>query len=81
MRRGDFNGTALSSDWSLVRPSGNLVVSNGSVKIPMEATDIYQTTNTARDLVLRDLPDGPFVATTKVTAPINRQYQSEQDDE
>ena len=42
----------------------------------MEATDLYQTTNTARDLVLTDLPEGPFVATTKVTAPINRQYQS-----
>jgi PKD repeat protein len=72
----DFNGTALSSDWSVVRPSGNLTVSGGSVKIPMEGTDLYQTTNTARDLVLTDLPDGPFVATTKVTAPINRQYQS-----
>ena len=73
----DFNGQALASPpWSVVRPSGNLVVSNGSLKIPMEATDLYQTTNTARDLVLRDLPSGPFVATTKVTAPINRSYQS-----
>ena len=72
----DFNGSALSSDWGTVRPSGNLTVSGGSVNIPMEATDLYQTTNTARDLVLTDLPEGPFVATTKVTAPINRQYQS-----
>ncbi|MCY4727721.1 ThuA domain-containing protein [Nocardioides sp. STR2] len=72
----DFNGSTLSSDWSVVRPSGNLTVSGGSVKIPMEGTDLYQTTNTARDLVLTDLPDGPFVATTKVTAPVNRQYQS-----
>ncbi|MCF6376869.1 ThuA domain-containing protein [Nocardioides KLBMP 9356] len=72
----DFNGSALGNDWSLVRPSGNLTVSNGSVKIPLEATDLYQTTNTARDLVLRTLPSGGFVATTKVTAPINRSYQS-----
>ena len=72
----EFDGSALSSDWGTVRPSGNLTVSGGSVKIPMEATDLYQTTNTARDLVLTDLPEGPFVATTKVTAPINRQYQS-----
>ncbi|MCP3420983.1 ThuA domain-containing protein [Nocardioides pinisoli] len=72
----DFDGNALDSDWTTVRPSGNLTVSGGSVKIPMEATDLYQTTNTARDLVLTDLPDGPFVATTKVTAPINRSYQS-----
>ena len=72
----EFNGSALGSDWGTVRPSGNLTVSGGSVNIPMEATDLYQTTNTARDLVLTDLPEGPFVATTKVTAPINRQYQS-----
>ena len=72
----DFNGSGLVSDWSVVRPSGNLVVSNGSLKIPLEATDLYQTTNTARDLVLRTLPSGPFVVTTKVTAPINRSYQS-----
>lgn len=71
-----FDGNALGGDWTLVRPSGNLTVSGGSVKIPLEATDLYQTTNTARDLVLTDLPDGPFVVTTKVTAPINRSYQS-----
>jgi len=71
-----FDGSALAPEWTTVRPSGNLTVSGGSVRIPMEATDLYQTTNTARDLVLRDLPAGPFVATTKVTAPINRQYQS-----
>ncbi|WP_318151975.1 ThuA domain-containing protein [Nocardioides hwasunensis] len=73
----EFGGQALASpQWSVVRPSGNLTVSGGSVKIPMEATDLYQTTNTARDLVLTDLPSGPFVVTTKVTAPINRSYQS-----
>ncbi|WP_139984529.1 ThuA domain-containing protein [Nocardioides litoris] len=71
-----FAGNALGTGWSTTRPSGNLTVSGGSVKIPLEATDLYQTTNTARDLVLTDLPDGPFVATTKVTAPINRSYQS-----
>ena len=46
------------------------------MQIPLEATDLYQGTNTARDLVLTDLPDGPFVVTTKVSAPINRSYQS-----
>ena len=71
----DFSGTALDSDWSVVRPSGNLAVANGSVQVPLEATDLYQTINTARDLVLTDLPAGPFVATVKVSAPINRAYQ------
>jgi hypothetical protein len=41
----------------------------------MAGTDLYQTTNTTGDLVLRDLPDGPFQLVTKVTAPIDRQYQ------
>lgn len=71
-----FDGTTLNPDWATIRPSGNLEVSDGSLQIPMEGTDLYQTTNTARDLVLTDLPEGPFVATTKVTAPINRSYQS-----
>jgi len=71
-----FDGSALGSDWDVVRPSGNLEVSDGTVNIPLEATDLYQGTNTARDLVLTDLPDGPFVVTTKVSAPIDRSYQS-----
>lgn len=72
----NFDGNALGEGWDVVRPSGNLSVSGGSVKVPLEATDLYQGTNTARDLVLTDLPDGPFVVTTKVNAPINRSYQS-----
>ena len=45
----EFDGQSLASPpWTVVRPSGNLTVSGGSVKIPMEATDLYQTTNTAR---------------------------------
>ena len=75
-RRGVRRATHWARTGATVRPSGNLTVSGGSVKIPIEATDLYQTTNTARDLVLTDLPDGPFVATTKVTAPINGSYQS-----
>ncbi|MQW74974.1 DUF1349 domain-containing protein [Nocardioides sp. dk4132] len=72
----EFDGSALGSAWDVVRPSGNLEVSDGTVNIPLEATDLYQGTNTARDLVLTDLPEGPFVVTTKVSAPIDRSYQS-----
>ena len=70
-----FGGAELNEDWSVVEPSGNLSVAGGAVEIPLEATDLYQASNTARDLVLTDLPDGPFVATTKVTAPIDRRFQ------
>ncbi|TWG99002.1 glucose/arabinose dehydrogenase [Nocardioides sp. J9] len=71
-----FDGNMLGGDWDVVRPSGNLEVAGGELSIPLEATDLYQNTNNARDLVLTDLPDGPFVVTTRVSAPINRSYQS-----
>ncbi|MFB9315816.1 ThuA domain-containing protein [Nocardioides plantarum] len=70
-----FDGTSLSNTWEVVRPTGNITVGGGNLTIPMAGTDLYQTTNSAGDLVLRDLPAGPFQVVTKVTAPINRQYQ------
>ena len=43
--------------------------------VPITATDIYQTTNTAPNIVLQDLPGGAFEATTKVTLPATKGYQ------
>ncbi|MDP3890535.1 PKD domain-containing protein [Nocardioides sp.] len=76
-RSDDFLGTDLNVErWNrIVRPSGNVTVADSHLTIPMTATDLYQTTNTAPDLILQDLPAGPFEVTTKVTAPIVRQYQ------
>lgn len=76
-RSDHFTGEALDEErWNtIVRPSGNISVADSQLTIPMTATDLYQGTNTTPDLVLQDLPAGEFEVTTKVTAPIVRQYQ------
>ena len=66
--RDDFNGTALDSTWTVLRPSGNVAVANGLLSIPTNAGDIYQTTNTANDIVLRP---GPTSGAWTMTAKIN----------
>ncbi|PYF96281.1 PKD domain-containing protein, partial [Georgenia satyanarayanai] len=76
-RSDDFTGDSLDTDrWSVVRPDHNLRVSNGSLIMPTSETDIYGTNNSdTPNIVLQDLPDGPFTATTKLTLPADRAYQ------
>ncbi len=76
-RSDDFSGDALDTDrWQVVRPDGNLRVADGSLVLQTTATDIYGTNNTGTpNLVLQELPDGPFVATTKLSMTARTQYQ------
>jgi cytochrome c len=73
--RDDFNGSALASSWSVVRPSGALQVGNGVVSIPTEPGDIYQATNTATNIVLRPAPTGAFTITAKINHHGLTRYQ------
>ena len=71
----EFDGSSLSDcRWTVLRPDGTLTVSGGSLKLPVTATDLYQTTNTAPNLVLQDLPSGGWEATTKVTGAMYTSY-------
>lgn len=76
-RSDDFTGAELDeSRWTVQNRDQNLVVSDGELVIPTTATDFYGTDNTTvPNLVLQDLPDGPFTATAKVTLPARQQYQ------
>ena len=75
--RDDFDGDALDTErWNVVRQDHNLRVSGGSLVMPTSGTDIYGTDNSdSPNLVLQDLPDGPFTATTKVTMEGTGAYQ------
>ncbi len=76
--RDDFNGTALDASWSVLRPDatdGGVVVGNGVVTLPTGAGDIYQTTNTATNLVMRTAPSGSFTVTAKINHHGNERYQ------
>src|SRR5699024_4277158 len=73
----DFDGDTLDAErWEVVRGDDNLRVSDGSLIMPTSGTDIYGTDNSdSPNLVLQDLPDGPFTVTTKVTMEGTGAYQ------
>ena len=54
--RDDFNGTGLGAGWSVIRGDSALTVGNGVLSIPTQAGDLYQTANTAKNMVLRPGP-------------------------
>ena len=73
--RDDFNGNELGSAWSVVRRDATLVVNNGTVTIPTQAGDLYTTSNTAKNVVLRPAPTGPWTVTAKINHKGTTQYQ------
>jgi len=77
-RSDGFDGTALDSErWSaVVRGNQELSVADGKLSIPLTATDIYGTGNSGTpNIVLQQLPSGPWQATTKLTLPARLAYQ------
>ncbi|ONI92926.1 PKD domain-containing protein [Saccharothrix sp. ALI-22-I] len=76
-RSDDFLGTSLERGrWTtVVRENQDLAVRDGHLVIPTASTDIYGTDNNAPNIVLQDLPPGPFEATTKVRLPARQAYQ------
>ncbi|PFG40131.1 uncharacterized protein DUF1349 [Georgenia soli] len=77
-RSDDFTGDQLDRDrWTTVlRENQDLRLEDGHLVLPTSSTDIYGTNNTATpNIVLQDLPEGPFTATAKVTLPGSEAYQ------
>ena len=57
-----------------MRQDQGLVVGGGTLQIPAAAGDVYQGRNDAKNLVLRDAPDGPWEAIAKVDFKGTTQY-------
>ncbi|MFD1146818.1 ThuA domain-containing protein [Saccharothrix hoggarensis] len=76
-RSDDFLGTSLDRGrWTtVVRENQDLAVRDGHLVIPASSTDIYGAGGNTPNIVLQDLPAGPFEATTKLTLPARRGYQ------
>ncbi|NUT53239.1 MAG: DUF1349 domain-containing protein [Saccharothrix sp.] len=76
-RSDDFTGAALDRGrWTtVVRENQELAVRDGHLVLPTAPSDIYGTTNTTPNIVLQDLPSGPFQATAKLRLPARRAYQ------
>ena len=74
----DFNTTTLGPQWHWVRedPSAwSLSSDPGTLTINTEPGDLYQTDNTAQNLLLEPVPHGDFIAETKVALRPTENYQ------
>ncbi|MBE2320930.1 ThuA domain-containing protein [Solirubrobacter sp. CPCC 204708] len=71
----EFDGGDLGAGWEVVRRDQTLTVADGKLTIPAQAGDVYQTTNNAKNLVLRPAPAGAWTFTTKVNFKGLVQYQ------
>lgn len=68
--RDDFGSGTLGSIWSWVRPDGanwSLTANPGYMRIATQPGELFQTTNTAKNLLLRNAPDGDWTISTKLT--------------
>ncbi|QQQ73452.1 carbohydrate binding domain-containing protein [Saccharothrix sp. 6-C] len=71
-----FDGAALGGDWAVVNPvSDALRVADGRLTLTSQTGDTYQTTNTAKNVVLLDVPDADFTAVTRVSGAVAKTYQ------
>ena len=70
----EFDGTTLGADWERIRGDQSSVVSGGTLQIPAQPGDIYQTRNDAKNLVVRTAPSGAWVATAKLNFEGTAQY-------
>ncbi|MCF4122281.1 ThuA domain-containing protein [Antribacter sp. KLBMP9083] len=76
-RSDDFTGADLDpARWEVLDRDQNLRVVDGELVVPATVADIYGTNNTAvPNVVLQDLPDGPFTATARLTIEADARYQ------
>lgn len=74
--RDDFDGSSLGDDWSVTNEdTGNYSVAGGKLAVTGQAGDTYQAINTAKNILMVDVPAGDFTAVTKVSAPVAKVFQ------
>ena len=71
-----FDGSALDARWTVVNPDpAHVAVSDGSLRIAGQPGDTYQGVNSAKNIVVLDVPAGDFTATADVSAAVAKVYQ------
>jgi alpha-L-arabinofuranosidase/regulation of enolase protein 1 (concanavalin A-like superfamily) len=72
----DFAGTELDGRWTLVNPDPSKAsVSDGALRVAGQPGDTYQGVNSAKNIVMLDVPEGDFTATADVSAAVVKVYQ------
>ena len=63
----EFDGTALDSKWQVVNPvPAALAVGGGNLTLTSGVGDVRNTSFTAQNILLQDVPAGPWSVTTKL---------------
>ncbi len=71
-----FDGSALDARWSVVNPEpAKVSVSGGSLHVEGQPGDTYQGVNSAKNVIVLDVPSGDFTATAEVSAAVAKVYQ------
>nr|WP_144029054.1 PA14 domain-containing protein [Paenibacillus rigui] len=73
-----FDSPALGGKWSIYRPNNSnwsLTTKPGSLTIQTQTGDSYQGSNSIKNVFLQNAPNGDFVITTKVNAPVRKNFQ------
>ncbi|WP_353707730.1 alpha-L-arabinofuranosidase C-terminal domain-containing protein [Cellulosimicrobium sp. ES-005] len=71
-----FDGAGLGPDWTVVNPVPEaLSVAGGKLTLASQPGDTYQDANSAKNVVLLDVPAGDFTVVTHVEAPVASVYQ------
>jgi hypothetical protein len=74
----DFTGTSLAPQWSWIRENRNdwsLTIDPGTLTIDAVNGDLWQTINTAQNLLVEKAPPGNFVAEAKLALRPDQNYE------
>jgi alpha-L-arabinofuranosidase/regulation of enolase protein 1 (concanavalin A-like superfamily) len=71
-----FDGSALGADWSVVNPAPEaLTVAGGALTLTSQPGDTWQTGNSAKNVVMLDVPAGDFTVVTRLDGAVSSVYQ------
>ena len=63
----EFEGTALDDKWEVVNPTpSELSVGGGNLTLTTAQGDVFGANFTAQNILLQEVPEGPWTATTKL---------------
>ncbi len=72
----DFDSATLGSEWTVVNSEPAAVtLADGGLTITSLPGDTYQADNSAKNLLMIDVPVGDFTAVTRVSAPVAGDFQ------
>ena len=71
-----FDGAVLDARWNVVNPTPEaLVVSDGALTLTSQPGDTWQDVNSAKNLVMLDVPAGDFTVVTRLDGAVTSVFQ------